>query len=209
MAQALCDFQIELQTQSLSAVTADFIPKTPAKKESKRNLEQTEAFKSLTVQLSSEINGACEEEEVCKLDSHLLSDRIGNFPNPSELANLDENVLAKRCKLGYRASRILKLAQDIVQGRIQLGQLEETSMERSLSNYDKLADQLKQIHGFGPFTCSNVLMCMGFYHVIPVDSETIRHMKQVLLCIEEDLFCGLKNVLDSYFCSGFVYAGPR
>ncbi|XP_048334558.2 uncharacterized protein LOC107425687 [Ziziphus jujuba] len=179
MAQALCDFQIELQPQSLSAMTADFIPTTPAKKESKKNLEQSEVSACLTAQFASEINGSFEEEVVCKSDSHLLSDRIGNFPSPSELANLDENFLAKRCKLGYRASRILKLAQDIVKGRIQLGQLEETSMERSLSNYDKLADQLKQIHGFGPFTCANVLMCMGFYHVIPVDSETIRHLKQV------------------------------
>jgi hypothetical protein len=40
---------------------------------------------------------------------------------------------------------------------------------------------LKGIDGFGPFTCANVLMCMGFYHVIPTDSETIRHLRQVFI----------------------------
>ncbi|GKV46697.1 hypothetical protein SLEP1_g53674 [Rubroshorea leprosula] len=111
------------------------------------------------------------ESNVCK--------QFGNFPSPKELANLDENFLAKRCSLGYRAGRILKLAQGIVEGRIQLTQLEEVCKEASLSSYGMLAAQLSQLDGFGPFTCANVLMCMGFYHVIPTDSETLRHLKQV------------------------------
>ncbi|PON38673.1 DNA glycosylase [Parasponia andersonii] len=134
-----------------------------------------------------EDNGLC--EQLCSADLDLLCDpqlsrdtgfdRIGNFPTPTELAKLDKNFLAKRCKLGYRAGRIVRLAKGIVEGRIQLRQLEETCMERSLSSYSKLAEKLRRIDGFGPFTCANVLMCMGYYHVIPTDSETIRHLKQV------------------------------
>lgn len=107
-------------------------------------------------------------------------DRTGNFPSPIELANLSENFLAKRCRLGYRARYILELAQAIVEGKIQLEQLEELSKDASLSCYKQLGDQLKQIKGFGPFTRANVLMCLGYYHVIPWDSETVRHLKQVL-----------------------------
>jgi 3-methyladenine DNA glycosylase/8-oxoguanine DNA glycosylase len=99
----------------------------------------------------------------------------------SLLANLDESFLRTRCNLGYRASRVLKLAQGIVEGRIQLTQLEEACKGASLSSYNMLDDQLKGIDGFGPFTCANVLMCMGFYHVIPTDSETIRHLRQVFI----------------------------
>lgn len=105
--------------------------------------------------------------------------KIGNFPSPAEIANLDEDFLAKRCGLGYRASRILNLARSIVEGRIQLRQLEEACGDPSLANYSQLAEQLKEINGFGPYTCSNVLMCMGFYHVVPSDSETVRHLNQV------------------------------
>ncbi|KAG7962964.1 hypothetical protein I3843_09G094700 [Carya illinoinensis] len=111
-------------------------------------------------------------------ESHAY-DMVQNFPSPRELANLDESFLRERCNLGYRAKRILKLAQGIVEGRIQLAQLEEACNGASLSSYDKLSDQLKEIDGFGPFTRANVLMCMGFYHIIPTDSETIRHLRQV------------------------------
>lgn len=109
-------------------------------------------------------------------------DMVGNFPTPTELADLDESFLRKRCNLGYRASRILKLAKGIVKGRIQLTQIEEIYEGASFSSYNELADQLRQIDGFGPFTCANVLMCMGFYHVIPTDSETMRHLRQVSFC---------------------------
>ncbi|KAJ6416043.1 hypothetical protein OIU84_004774 [Salix udensis] len=103
---------------------------------------------------------------------------IGNFPSPRELANLDESFLAKRCNLGYRAIRIIKLAQSVVEGRIPLREVEESCANGASSSlYNKLADQFRKIDGFGPFTCANVLMCMGFYHIIPTDSETVRHLK--------------------------------
>ncbi|KAL5566250.1 hypothetical protein UlMin_029414 [Ulmus minor] len=184
MAQALCDLQLELQEQF-----PYFAPKTPAGKESKKPpAEQTKVeLESCTNDIAmnstrttfENLSDSC--EEVCEAYSVLVCDydRIGNFPTPIELAKLDENFLAKRCKLGYRASRIVKLARGIVEGKIQLNQMEETCIDRSLCSYSKLAEQLRQIDGFGPFTCANVLMCMGFYHVIPTDSETIRHLKQV------------------------------
>lgn len=114
-----------------------------------------------------------------EMTNHYSSNCMGNFPSPAELVSIDENILANRCKLGYRAKRIISLARAIVEGRIQLMQLEEACSRPSLSIYNKLADQLQEIEGFGPYTCANVLMCMGFYHVIPSDSETIRHIKQV------------------------------
>ena len=96
------------------------------------------------------------------------------------LANLDESFLAKRCGLGYRAGYIIELARAILEGKIQLGQLQELSKDASLSNYKQLHDKLKQIRGYVPFTRANVLMCLGYYHVIPTDSETVRHLKQML-----------------------------
>nr|POF00748.1 hypothetical protein CFP56_73062 [Quercus suber] len=110
------------------------------------------------------------------------NDTIGNFPSPTELANLDEGFLASRCNLGYRGNRIWKLARDIVEGRIQLTKIEEANKGASFSkssNYYKLAKQLKEIDAFGTFTSANVLMCMGYYHVIPTDFETIWHLRKV------------------------------
>ncbi|KAL3538425.1 hypothetical protein ACH5RR_001791 [Cinchona calisaya] len=225
MARALCELQWELQhplsskssvtahnvtiTQSRTPKSKDFIPKTPAGKETKRmvggqkfhmNLANTfaEADTVIVEEVPefkiecNDVSDCCQRAEEPRADFDQLDDlqcsavtepyslsMIGNFPSPKELASVDESLLAKRCNLGYRASRILKLAQLVVEGGIQLGELEEACKRPTLSSYDKLAGQLKGIDGFGPFTCANVLMCMGFYHAIPSDSETIRHLKQV------------------------------
>ncbi|XP_047961663.1 uncharacterized protein LOC125206450 [Salvia hispanica] len=125
---------------------------------------------------TTSVDDSLKSTEVTENDS---SSAVGNFPSPRELSRLDENFLAKRCGLGYRAGRVIKLAQGVVEGRIQLRELECEGGTLSLSEYDKLAEKLREIDGFGPFTCANVLMCMGFYHVIPADSETMRHLKQV------------------------------
>ncbi|KAK7840779.1 hypothetical protein CFP56_016252 [Quercus suber] len=170
-----------------------FIPNTPIPQESKVSTNFTDSWSIKTDCVPADIvhddddDYSCLNCKTCQAadEPHNIAsdyDTFGNFPSPTELANLDEGFLASRCNLGYRASRILKLARDIVEGRIQLTQLEEASKGASFaksSNYDKLAKQLKEIDGFGNFTCANVLMCMGYYHVIPTDSETIRHLRKV------------------------------
>lgn len=107
------------------------------------------------------------------------SKQIGDFPSPEELATLDVDYLAVRCKLGYRAQRIVSLAQSIVEHKLQLRKLEEACGGFTLTSYAELDKELSGICGFGPFTCANVLMCMGFYHKIPADTETVRHLKKV------------------------------
>ncbi|KAJ9550720.1 hypothetical protein OSB04_014765 [Centaurea solstitialis] len=200
MARALCELQLELQ----HPMATEFSPKTPAGKEaSKRKIKSHEKSRKIAKRCA-EIKSAMEADATLRIETDEdlnqkpdscveiqeavfpdfvkekpeTADRrgIGNFPSPKELANLDANFLKTRCNLGYRATRILGLAQSVVEGRIQLGELER---DLSLSNYIKLSEQLGKINGFGPFTCANVLMCMGFYHVIPSDSETIRHLNQV------------------------------
>ncbi|KAF7842842.1 uncharacterized protein G2W53_005140 [Senna tora] len=202
MAQALCELQLELQkgsshsslveggvtiiSGSPKVETKNFIPNTPARKESRKKKRASHFSTKVEKKLEFEDGGnsqedhvhnptrlnsnstlssidtdeknACQECKSCKKPEYFAFMDIGNFPSPEELANLDERFLAKRCNLGYRASRILKLAQAIVDGRIQLTQLEELSKDANLSNYNQLADHLKEIEGFGPFTCANVLM---------------------------------------------------
>lgn len=112
-------------------------------------------------------------------DGLSYSEIIGHFPSPEELAVLDVAFLANRCKLGYRSQHIISLAQSIVNGNVQLRKLEELCVGYSLSSYESMDERLSSLGGFGPFTRANVLMCMGFYHRIPADKETFRHIRQV------------------------------
>ncbi|KAK3182897.1 hypothetical protein Dsin_030183 [Dipteronia sinensis] len=184
--------------------TENFIPNTPVGKESKRKVKRSKVGTNLTskiarIEVGLEedlkldcVGGTKEHVNLSSFQNNIEDDlhtlnalsiarsclasegrepyacdsSIGNFPSPRELANLDENFLGKA------------LCSSL-QGRIQFNQLEEVCNEANFISYDKLAEQLSKIDGFGPFTCANVLVCMGFYHVIPSDSETIRHLQQV------------------------------
>lgn len=209
MARALCELQLELMRPTYTeghtheTPTTKLAPKTPVQKETtKRKIKLQEKSRNVSKRWA-EVKSAREADATSKADfaetsvnihepnilgvvsesiekTDLPSNSgIGNFPSPKELASLDVNFLGKRCNLGYRASRILGLAQSVVEGRIQLRQFDEDSGEKSLSNYMKLNEQLGNVNGFGPFTRANVLMCLGFFHVIPSDSETLRHLNQV------------------------------
>ncbi|GER45662.1 ubiquitin-conjugating enzyme 3 [Striga asiatica] len=208
MAQALCELQAELQhpsnevhifapnTPAGKESKRNSVARKCSKKLGKKYTEDIAAVEDIETNINnSEILNFSDETE--KLSTTLISTHvpmsqpsegtkdhlgptIGNFPSPKELATLDEGFLARRCGLGYRARRVINFAREIVQGRFQLSDLECVSCGTvSISNYENLSEKLRVMEGFGPYTCANVLMCVGYYHVVPSDSETIRHLKQV------------------------------
>ncbi|KAK6121285.1 hypothetical protein DH2020_044988 [Rehmannia glutinosa] len=197
-----------------------FVPKTPSGKESKRKsgvrkcsknlankyaeilaVEDTEIkISSLEILIPTIPSGDVKQTSYLRGIEDYSGSTIGNFPSPRELARLDEKFLERRCNLGYRARRVINFAREVVEGRIQLRELEFVCGTVSLSDYDKLTEKLRMIDGIGPYTCANVLMCMGYYHVIPADSETIRHLKQVhaksstIRTVQEDI----ENIYGKY-----------
>ncbi|KAK3125904.1 hypothetical protein QOZ80_7BG0611190 [Eleusine coracana subsp. coracana] len=153
------------------------------------HLETDEKLSSVP-SVASETGSTCESLDLSEfsLRNSPLKDCIGDFPWPEELASLDEDFLAKHCSLGYRARRIVMLARSIVDRNVCLQKLEEICKMSSPATevvstiqgtYERLNKELSAISGFGPFTRANVLMCMGYFHTIPADSETIRHLKQI------------------------------
>ncbi|GJN10806.1 hypothetical protein PR202_ga28933 [Eleusine coracana subsp. coracana] len=153
------------------------------------HLETDEKLSSVP-SVASETGSTCESLDLSEfsLSNSALKDCIGDFPRPEELASLDEDFLAKHCNLGYRARRIVMLARRIVDRNVCLQKLEEIhkmslpatkEVSTIQGTYERLNKELSAISGFGPFTCANVLMCMGYFHTIPADAETIRHLKQI------------------------------
>ncbi|KAM2196512.1 hypothetical protein ACFX1Q_000024 [Malus domestica] len=154
MARSLC----ELHTQVCNNNNA------PAKQKQPINLKRKKEMLSNTW-------------SPCKLNHQFSDDgsSFGNFPNAQELAGLDLDTL-QNCStsvLGYRANTILKLAKIM---RLD----DELGFQESLNiGFNDMFQKLKEIKGFGSFSCANALMCMGYYHKVPTDTETIRHLQQV------------------------------
>lgn len=93
-------------------------------------------------------------------------ENIGDFPSPRELASFREKELKDK-GFGYRARDLIKLAKQVVDEKINLDGVDE-------GFYSNL-----KINGAGPFTINTIMMCIGHYHHIPIDTETLRHMKEV------------------------------
>ena len=91
------------------------------------------------------------------------------FPTPEMLAKTDEATLRQQTRLGYRAPYVLGLAQAVASGSLDL----EALKDPGLSTAD-LRKALLAIKGIGPYAAANLLMLLGHYDDLPVDSWALK-----------------------------------
>ena len=87
------------------------------------------------------------------------------FPTPEQLADTDEATLRSEAGLGYRAPYVLQLARDVAAGTLDLESLKAADIPTA-----ELRQQLLAIKGVGDYAAANLLMILGRYDFIPVDS---------------------------------------
>ncbi len=87
------------------------------------------------------------------------------FPAPEAIAAAGEPVLTDEVRLGYRAPYVRQLAQQVVAGELDL-----EAMRCSSEDTVELRRQLLQIKGIGPYAAATLLVLLGRYDYIGVDS---------------------------------------
>jgi 3-methyladenine DNA glycosylase/8-oxoguanine DNA glycosylase len=87
------------------------------------------------------------------------------FPAPTRLASTEVQTLRLVARLGYRAPSVLELARAVASGDLDLESL-QTTEEPS----DQLRARLLEINGVGAYSAANLLIILGRYDFIPVDS---------------------------------------
>eukprot|EP00903_Cladosiphon_okamuranus_P016401 g15123.t1 len=105
----------------------------------------------------------------------LLCEHFGHdhaFPTPEDLEGVEAEDLKVKAKVGYRADRILRLAKSFRDGSVDPDWLEAPGRTR-----EEVFKFVKGLHGFGDYAAGNVVMLLGFYEEVPMDSETVRHFK--------------------------------
>ena len=138
------------------------------------------------------------------VDEELEYYSLGNFPNSMELSVLDEETLRNDCNLGYRAKIIIELARSIQNGEVQLNKFEK-ALPLDAKTMPKIYKMLNKKRGFGPFACANVLMCIGYYERIPTDTETFRHIKEVILPLINFSLIIIINIKYFYLLYIYIY----
>lgn len=91
------------------------------------------------------------------------------FPTPERLAATDETSLRSLTRLGYRAPYVLNLARLVASGELDLEAYKTADIPTL-----ELRKQLLAIKGIGPYAAANLLMLLGHYDFIPVDSWAMK-----------------------------------
>lgn len=91
------------------------------------------------------------------------------FPIPGQLAATNEDTLRLQTRLGYRAPYVLQLARSVDSGELDLESLKKANLPTS-----ELRKKLLAIKGIGDYAAANLLMLLGHYDFIPVDSWALK-----------------------------------
>ena len=104
-------------------------------------------------------------ETLCALDG-------GGFPTPELMLKYSARQLAVRVPLGYRAETVRTIARLTADGKLPLDQW------AAASDWERTRSSLAAIRGVGPYSINHMLVLLGWYGDIPVDSEVLKHLRK-------------------------------
>lgn len=91
------------------------------------------------------------------------------FPTPERLAGEKEEALRSSARLGYRAPYVLELARSVESGALDLESLKTADLPTA-----ELRKRLLAIKGVGDYAAANLLMLLGRYDFLPVDTWALK-----------------------------------
>jgi len=97
------------------------------------------------------------------------------FPRPTQLARKRPATLRAQCRVGYRDARLVDLAK-----LAAAGDLDEAWFADPANDDDTVFKRLRSLPGVGPYAAGNIMQLLGRYSRLPLDTESIRHGKNVL-----------------------------
>ncbi len=95
------------------------------------------------------------------------------FPSPEQLAQVGPETLRKEAGLGYRAPYVAQLARSLAAGQLDLEALTASDLST-----EELRRRLLAIRGVGGYAAANLLMILGHYSHLPVDSWARKMVSQ-------------------------------
>jgi 3-methyladenine DNA glycosylase/8-oxoguanine DNA glycosylase len=94
------------------------------------------------------------------------------FPQADDIARTRESRLRK-LGLGYRAPYLLQLARGVAGGRYDLDALEDKGRAT-----EEVRRELLALPGIGPYAAATILMILGRYEHLGVDTEALRSVSR-------------------------------
>ena len=95
----------------------------------------------------------------------------GDFPTPVQVLEQSERRLARTTSCGYRARTIRIIADQTAQGKLPL------DAWAGAGDFSRIKDALMPIWGIGPYALHHIMVLLGDYSTIPVDSEVLKYLR--------------------------------
>lgn len=92
------------------------------------------------------------------------------FPTPEAMAEAGEAFYRDVARAGYRGAYLVELARSVAEGRVDLESLGAASPEELPD--EELEARLLALPGVGPYAAAHVMMTLGRYHRLILDSWT-------------------------------------
>jgi 3-methyladenine DNA glycosylase/8-oxoguanine DNA glycosylase len=89
------------------------------------------------------------------------------FPSPAAMAEAGDDFYAGVAKAGYRGPYLRAIAADAAEGRLDLEALNDPALPDG-----DVAEQLLALPGVGPYACAHMMMLLGRYGQLILDSWT-------------------------------------
>jgi N-glycosylase/DNA lyase len=96
------------------------------------------------------------------------------FPTPQAMAEAGEDFYTAVARAGYRGAYLRTLAAEVAEGRLDLEELDDPALDD-----DEAAARLLALPGVGPYACAHVMMLLGRYGRLVLDSWTRPKYRQV------------------------------
>jgi 3-methyladenine DNA glycosylase/8-oxoguanine DNA glycosylase len=92
------------------------------------------------------------------------------FPTPAAMAEAGETFYRDVARTGYRGAYLRSLAADVAAGRLDLEELARTDADELPD--EEVATRLLALPGVGPYAAAHVMMLLGRYSRLVLDSWT-------------------------------------
>ena len=89
------------------------------------------------------------------------------FPTPEAMAQAGEDFYRERARAGYRGPYLRSLATAVAEGRLDLEVLDDPALDD-----EEVAERLLSLDGVGPYAMAHVMMLLGRYRRLILDSWT-------------------------------------
>ncbi len=111
---------------------------------------------------------------VATLGPHVPGDPAWRaFPAPEAVAAAGEEVFQEQIRLGYRNASVLRIARDVAEGKLDLEALKDSD----LSTHE-VRKRLLALPGVGPYATATLLMILGRYEELGIDTELRSHVSR-------------------------------